>query len=60
MFLILELENCILVRKRLESNHPLTVSFTRKAIIMRKVKLNFHKTYQDKRKSEDVFAVMFP
>ena len=44
----------------MEGIYPLTVTLTKKEAIMRKVKLIVHETYQGKRKSEDVFAAVFP
>ena len=38
---------------------PSTVTLTEKEVIMRKVKLIVHETYQGKRKTEDVFATVF-
>ena len=46
------------MKKQLEGIYPLTVSFTKKEVIMCKAKLIVHESYQGKRKSEDVFAAV--
>ena len=43
----------------MEGIYPLTVTLTKKAAIMCKVKLIVHETYQGKRKSENFFAAVF-